>query len=82
MLSRTSLALLAVGAPLLLSGCGTNTTDRTVSGAGIGAATGAVVGAVYAMTPVGGALLGGAIGGAAGALTDPQSSRSRQAGLA
>ena len=71
MLSRTSLALLAVGAPLLLSGCGTNTTDRTVSGAGIGAATGAVVGAVTPLTPIGGALLGGAIGGAAGALTTP-----------
>lgn len=71
MLSRTFLALLAVAAPLLLSACGTDQTDRTVSGAGIGAATGAVVGAVTPLTPVGGALLGGAIGGATGALTTP-----------
>ena len=71
MVSRTSLALLTVAAPLLLSACGTNSTDRTVSGAGIGAATGAVVGAVTPLTPVGGALLGGAIGGATGALTTP-----------
>ena len=71
MVSRTCLALLAVGAPLLLSGCGTDTTDRTVSGAGIGAATGAVVGAVTPLTPVGGALLGAAVGGATGALTTP-----------
>src|SRR5260370_15714539 len=71
MVSRTSLALLTVAAPLLLSACGTDQTDRTVSGAGIGAATGAVVGAVTPLTPVGGALLGGAIGGATGALTTP-----------
>ena len=71
MVSRTCLALLAVGAPLLLSACGTDTTDRTVSGAGIGAATGAVVGAVTPLTPVGGALLGAAVGGATGALTTP-----------
>jgi len=71
MFSRTSLALLTVAAPLLLSACGTDQTDRTISGAGIGAATGAVVGAVTPLTPVGGALLGGAIGGATGALTTP-----------
>jgi hypothetical protein len=71
MISRISLALLAIGAPLLLSACGTDPTDRAVSGAGIGAATGAVVGAVTPLTPVGGALLGAAVGGAAGALTSP-----------
>lgn len=68
---RTSLALFAVGAPLLLSACGTDPTDRALSGAGIGAATGAVVGAVTPLTPAGGALLGAAIGGGAGALTSP-----------
>jgi peptidoglycan hydrolase-like protein with peptidoglycan-binding domain len=71
MVSRTCLALLAVGTPLLLSACGTDTTDRTVSGAGIGAATGAVVGAVTPLTPAGGALIGAAVGGATGALTTP-----------
>src|SRR5690349_2812323 len=71
MFSRTSLALLTVAAPLLLSACGTDQTDRTVSGAGIGAATGAVVGAVTPLTPVGGALLGAAVGSATGAFTTP-----------
>jgi len=67
MVSRTCLALLSVGAPLLLSACGTDTTDRTVSGAGIGAAGGAILGAVTPLGPLGGALLGGATG----ALTTP-----------
>ncbi len=69
---RTSaVAVFAVGAPLLLSACGTDPTDRALSGAGIGAATGAVVGAVTPLTPVGGALIGAAVGGGAGALTSP-----------
>ena len=71
MISRTAVALLTVGAPLLLTACGTDPGDRALSGAGIGAATGAVVGAVTPLTPVGGALLGGAIGAGTGALTSP-----------
>jgi osmotically inducible lipoprotein OsmB len=71
MFSRTSLALLTLGAPLLLSACGTDPGDRALSGAGIGAATGAVVGAVTPLTPAGGALIGAAVGGATGALTTP-----------
>lgn len=71
MISRTALALVTVGAPLLLTACGTDPGDRALSGAGIGAATGAVVGAVTPLTPVGGALLGGAIGAGTGALTTP-----------
>lgn len=71
MIPRTMVALLTVGAPLLLSACGTDPGDRALSGAGIGAATGAVVGAVTPLTPVGGALLGAAVGGGTGALTSP-----------
>ena len=71
MIPRTMVALLTLGAPLLLSACGTDTGDRALSGAGIGAATGAVVGAVTPLTPVGGALLGAAVGGGTGALTSP-----------
>ena len=71
MVSRKCVALLTVGAPLLLTGCGITQGDRAVSGAGLGAATGAVVGAVTPLTPVGGALLGAAVGGAAGAFTTP-----------
>src|SRR5215813_13726124 len=71
MVSRTCASLLAVGVPLLLTGCGSDPADRAVSGAGIGAATGAVVGAVTPLTPAGGALLGAAVGAGAGALTSP-----------
>ena len=71
MVRRISLALFVVGAPLLLSACGTDQGDRTVSGAGIGAAGGAILGAVTPLGPLGGALLGGAVGGATGALTTP-----------
>ena len=71
MVSRISLSVLVIGAPILLSGCGTDPGDRTISGAGIGAAGGAVLGAVTPLGPLGGALLGGAVGGATGALTSP-----------
>ena len=57
MVSRTSLALSIVGAPLLLSASGTDQGDRTISGAGIGAAGGAILGAVTPLSPLGGALL-------------------------
>jgi uncharacterized membrane protein len=62
---------LAVAACVALAACGTNTTDRTVSGAGLGAATGAVVGAVVGGPILGAALIGGAAGAVAGAVTDP-----------
>ncbi len=55
---------------LLLAGCGSSTTDRALSGAGIGAAGGAAVGGLTGGSVLGGALIGGAAGGAAGALTD------------
>lgn len=47
---------------LVVAGCGYNTTDRAISGAGIGAGAGLLVD-----EPVAGAV----IGGAAGALTSP-----------
>ena len=50
---------------LVLAGCGSNTRDRTASGAGIGAAAGAVVGAVTGLS----VLQGAAAGGLTGALT-------------
>ena len=56
------LSLLALGA------CGTTTSDRALSGGGIGAGVGAAAGALLG-SPVKGALLGGAVGAGAGALT-------------
>jgi hypothetical protein len=61
---------LAAGLALALSACGTNTTDRALSGAGIGAGAGAATGAITGGSVVGGALLGGAAGAAVGGLTD------------
>lgn len=70
-MKRISLAgvllLLSLGA---LSGCGTTTSDRALSGAAIGAGIGAVGGYVVG-SPVEGALIGGAVGAGTGALTDP-----------
>ena len=54
-----------------LAACGTNPTDRVVSGGGIGAAGGAVIAAVAGGPILGAALLGGAAGAAAGALINP-----------
>jgi osmotically inducible lipoprotein OsmB len=59
-----------VGIALLVAACGTTTTDRALSGAGIGAAGGAAAGAVTGGSPTTGAILGGAGGAAAGILTD------------
>jgi osmotically inducible lipoprotein OsmB len=61
--------VLAFSAGVLLSACGTSTTDRALSGGGLGAAGGAAIGGLTGGSVVGGALLGGAAGAAAGALT-------------
>lgn len=66
---RLTSALAIVG--LLVAACGTSTTDRAISGGGIGAAAGAGTAAVTGGNPVTGGLLGGAAGAATGALTDP-----------
>ncbi len=69
MYRKLGLAFAALSLPLLLTACG-DTTDRAVSGAGIGAAGGAIIGAVTGIGPLGGALIGGAVGATAGAVTD------------
>ncbi len=66
--TRISVALVA--AALLLSGCGTTTGDRGLSGAGIGAAGGAVIGALVG-APLAGAAIGAGAGAAIGAATSP-----------
>lgn len=67
--------ILALTSTMLLMACGETTSDRTLSGAGIGAGTGAVIGAAVAGDPWTGAAVGGAVGaaagGAVGAMTTP-----------
>ena len=64
-----SLSILAAIALFALSACGSSTSDRALSGAGIGAGAGAVGGLLLG-DPVTGAIVGGALGAGAGALTD------------
>ena len=52
-----------------VTACGHSTSDRALSGAGIGAGAGAVGGALLGGDPITGAVVGGAIGAAAGGLT-------------
>lgn len=63
-----SLSVLAAVALFALSACGSSTSDRALSGAGIGAGAGAVGGLLLG-DPVTGAIVGGALGAGAGALT-------------
>ena len=55
---------------VLLSACGNSTSDRALSGAGIGAGVGAVGAAVVGGPVLGAAVVGGAVGAAAGGLTN------------
>lgn len=64
-----SLATLAAVALFALSACGSSTSDRAISGAGIGAGAGALGGLLLG-SPGTGALIGGAVGAGAGALTN------------
>lgn len=64
-----SFAWLAMAALLGVSACGSSTSDRALSGAGIGAGVGAV-GGLLVGAPVQGAAVGGAVGAGTGALTD------------
>ncbi len=68
-MTRIALATVLSLSLLGLAACGTSTTDRALSGGGIGAAAGAV-GGVLVGAPVQGAVIGGAIGAGVGALTD------------
>ena len=65
---RTLPVLAVLG--LVVAACGSSTSDRAISGGGIGAAAGAGTAAVTGGNALGGALLGGAAGAAAGGLTD------------
>jgi osmotically inducible lipoprotein OsmB len=65
------LPLAALASTLAVAACGTTTSDRAISGAGLGAGGGAAIGAI-AGDPLTGALIGGAAGGLGGALTDPE----------
>ena len=64
-----SIAALVFGLSLFVTACGSSTSDRTLSGAGIGAAAGTIVGAVTGLSLLEGALIGAAAGGLTGALT-------------
>ncbi len=61
----------AVGVVALAAmvGCGTTSSDRAISGAGIGAGAGAAIGAMTGMGPGTGAAIGAAAGAATGGLT-------------
>lgn len=67
--SAVAVAAIAAG-PLLLAGCGSTTSDRALSGGGIGAGVGAAGAAATGGSPAAGALFGGAAGAATGAFTD------------
>jgi len=64
----TTIGLVSVLA-LGLAACGSSTSDRALSGAGIGAGVGAAAGALTGGSVLGGAVLGGAAGAATGAIT-------------
>lgn len=67
-MKRITLASLLSVSLIALGACGSSTTDRALSGGGIGAGVGLVGGALVG-SPVTGALIGGAVGAGAGALT-------------
>lgn len=62
------ITLTAAALLLILSACGHTTSDRALSGAGIGAGVGLVGGALVG-APLAGAAIGGAVGAGTGALT-------------
>ncbi len=66
-----SLTSLGVAALLSLSACGSSTSDRAISGAGIGAGVGAV-GGLLVGAPLEGAAIGAAVGAGTGAITDEE----------
>jgi hypothetical protein len=71
-LHKTAFITVAVGAGLILAGCGESVADRSISGAGIGAGVGAGAAALTGGNPWTGALIGGAVGGVGGAATAPR----------
>jgi hypothetical protein len=69
--TRSGTAAAFLCSVLILSGCGTTTGDRAVSGGLLGAGTGALIGSVAGSAGKG-ALIGGLGGMALGALTSPR----------
>lgn len=67
---RIGVGTIAVISLLMLSGCGTTTGDRMLSGGMLGAAGGAIIGAATG-NPAAGAVIGAASGAFVGAVTDP-----------
>ncbi len=65
-------AMASILALTVLAACGQSTSDRALSGAGIGAGVGALGSAVTGGNPLTGAVVGGAVGAAAGGLTKEQ----------
>ncbi|MFZ4761387.1 MAG: hypothetical protein ACOYK8_01040 [Alphaproteobacteria bacterium] len=63
---KTIFSLLLVG---LLAGCGTNKSQRALSGGAIGAGVGTVGSVLTGGSPVAGAVIGGAAGALTGAMT-------------
>jgi hypothetical protein len=61
--------VLVLSLPLALAGCGSNTGDRALTGAGIGAATGASIGAITPLSILPATLIGAGVGAAIGGLT-------------
>lgn len=70
-LVRSLAVLAALAAAGLTTACGSNPTDRALTGGAVGAAGGAVVGSTVGH-PVGGAVVGGLGGAAVGAATTPR----------
>jgi len=64
------IAALPIVAGVLLAGCGTSTTDRAMSGAGIGAGAGALGGALFGVPAIG-AAIGAVTGVGVGVATKP-----------
>lgn len=62
-------AVVSIVTLTFLAACGQTTTDRALSGGGIGAGVGALGSYATGGSPMTGALIGGAVGAAAGGLT-------------
>ena len=68
-MNRTALTIAILSTGFLLTACGSSTSDRALSGAGIGAGVGAL-GVLMVGAPVQGAVIGGAVGAGTGALIE------------
>ncbi|MFT4585108.1 MAG: osmotically inducible lipoprotein OsmB [Gammaproteobacteria bacterium] len=69
-MNTTAKSLSALLFALALTGCGTTSADRGLSGAGLGAAAGAAGAAIAGSGIATGAVIGAAVGAAASVITD------------